>query len=152
MIILALDQSLTKTGWALYIDDKYITSGVLNTSDGMNGMCDNILELVDKMKPNYIIIEDIYLNQNPKYKKIGVQEFKKLAQLQGYIIGICHIQDLGYFIIPAMEWKSHFNFKGERSGQKLSSMEYVKKHLSLDVTDDESDAILIGQYIMDIKE
>ena len=150
--ILSLDQSTTKTGWAYYLGDDFVTSGVLTTNTGMNGMMENILKLVDKIKPTYIIFEDIYLNQDPKFKKIGVQEFKKLAQLQGYIQGICVIKGMGYYIIPPTEWKSHFKFKGKREEQKEHSINYVKEHFKLDATDDETDAILLGKYILDIRE
>ena len=150
--ILSLDQSTTKTGWAYFLEDDFVTSGILTTNDGMNGMMDNILKLVNELKPTYIIFEDIYLNQDPKFKKIGVQEFKKLAQLQGYIRGICHIQDLGYYIIPPTEWKSHYKFKGKREEQKRASIDYVKTNYKLDASDDETDAILLGQYILDIRE
>lgn len=144
--LLGLDQSTRLTGWCLMIDKKYNSSGVLsvvNTDDTierMKLMYDEIVELVNRVKPDVILIEDTQFQQN-------YSSFRTLSQLQGIIMAYLFEKDLTFYIIPATAWKSCCHIKGKaRIEQKKNTQIYVKNTYGLDVTEDEADSIGIATY------
>ncbi len=66
MVILALDQSSSNSGFAVIKDGALIASGCINITAGWEllnrvvAMCDEIDKLIGQYKPEYLIIEEIY--------------------------------------------------------------------------------------------
>jgi crossover junction endodeoxyribonuclease RuvC len=144
--ILALDQSTRLTGWCLMINKKYNSSGVLsviNTDDTierMKLMYDEIVKLINRVKPDVILIEDTQFQNN-------YSSFRTLSQLQGIIMAYLFENDLPFYIIPATAWKSCCQIKGKaRNEQKKNTQKYVKNTYGLDVSEDEADSIGIATY------
>jgi crossover junction endodeoxyribonuclease RuvC len=144
--LLSLDQSTRLTGWCLMVDKKYNSSGVLsvnNTDDTierMKLMYDQITDLINRVKPDVVLIEDTQFQNN-------FSSFRTLSQLQGIIMAYLFEKDLPFYIIPATAWKSYCKIKGKsRSEQKKNTQKYVRDTYGLDVSEDEADSIGIAVY------
>lgn len=152
--ILALDQATRTTGWAVFNDNKLISFGHwTETSENFGERILNIVNEIQKkintFKPDKIYFEDIQL-QNDTNRNIGVDTFKKLAQLQGAIILLCQLNNIQYEIVYSSVWRKSCNFlKGNdkhRDAQKKITQDWVLKEYNKKCTQDESDAICIGYY------
>lgn len=144
--ILALDQSSKITGWCVMSGSEYDSSGIikvnedLNTIDRLLLMDKEIIDLIDRVKPNIVLIEDTQYQQN-------ASAFRTLSQLQGIIMAYLFKLNLPFYIIPATAWKSYCGIKGKkRIEQKKNTQLFVKNRYGLDVSEDESDAIGICVY------
>ncbi len=153
--ILSLDNSTTVCGFAVWEDDTLIESGAIKASKKDNAMMrmeylfGKIQSLVDKHKITYIIFEDGFQRQN-------VKTLKMLCRFQGCIMGLCIVNDLGFYIYLPSEWRSRLWRSGaKREEQKRLAVEYANKHygLGLEFADnDEAEAICIGAAFNKIKE
>ena len=146
MKVLALDQSTKLTGWCLTENKKYKSSGVLavkdlpDTLERMKLMYDEIKQLIKRVKPDCVLIEDTQFQRN-------YSSFRTLSQLQGIIFAYLFDLDLPFYIIPATAWKSSCQIKGKRrEEQKKNTQKYVKDTYGIDVTEDEADAIGMATY------
>ena len=141
--ILALDQSTNSTGFSYFNEKgKYIKSGLI-TATNIEEMFYEIEKLINKLKPNIIVIEDIYFSYGSSYS------FKPLANLQGLIISICYKKNIPFEIVAANTWKSKFGIKiskTKRNEQKQQCKLIVKEKYNIDVNTDEADAIGIGYW------
>lgn len=144
--ILSIDQSTKRSGWCLTNNNKYHSSGVLSVEDladtieRMKLMYDEIKQLIKRVKPNCVLIEDVQFQRN-------YSTFRTLSQLQGLIMAYLFDLDLPFYIIPSTAWKSCCHIKGaNRQEQKKNTQKYVKDTYKLDVSEDEADAICISTY------
>lgn len=151
MKILALDQSLQTTGWAIFDNQSLIAFNHwsipsnrpielrLNEIWGALNSVKNDYEPIDK-----IIFEDIQMQRG------NAATYKKLAYVQAAIMMWCYNNDYKYEIFPASHWrkiiKDNFqvSFGKSRADQKMAAKEFVKKKFAVTATEDEADAILIG--------
>jgi Holliday junction resolvasome RuvABC endonuclease subunit len=97
--ILCLDQATKTSGYSVFENKKLITYGILQANENeknpierMKQMQDRINELIDKIKPSFIVFEDIQFQQN-------YGTFKQLAQLQGILMAKLFKLDIGFQII-----------------------------------------------------
>jgi crossover junction endodeoxyribonuclease RuvC len=144
--VLALDQSSKITGWCLMNDNEYNSSGIMKVNEDLDTverlllMNKEIINLIDRVKPNIVLIEDTQYQQN-------ASAFRTLSQLQGVIMAYLFKLNLPFYIIPATAWKSYCGIKGKkRVEQKKNTQIFVKEKYGLDVSEDESDAIGICTY------
>lgn len=151
MLILALDQATSKTGWSLWEDSKLVDSGVFKTpskmkyEDRLTFMKLKIAEVHKTNKLDKMFIEGIQLEMEEGQKDISVDTFRKLAHLQGIIIQWSNENNVDLEIISPSTWKSKINiFYDKRKTQKLAAQRYVKDNFGKEVTEDEADAICIG--------
>ena len=69
-ILLSLDQSTKKTGFCIVKNGKYYKSGVLVVNENekayerMRLMNEKISELISKVKPDYVVFEQIQFQHN----------------------------------------------------------------------------------------
>ena len=154
MRILGLDQSSNKTGFAIYENEELIKYGVFDIHDldeKHNGICyfqekiENNLMFIDRLIKEYkidlVCIEDIQSQSN-------VNTYKKLAWLQGSIMQYLYDNNFEYSILSPSEWRKVLNIKGKsrkREDIKLATQQYVTKAFGIEVDEDTSDAICIGQ-------
>ena len=151
MRILAFDQSTTKTGWAFFEDGSLQNSGVLDfhsISDiGVRSqrLWSGITSVIFKQHPNIIVAEEVSL-QNPNVKTIV-----ELARVQGLIQAGCYEytnRPIVYFYTPSF-WRKTVGIQTgrgiKRSELKKASIALVEQRYHRHVSDDEADAILIGQ-------
>lgn len=146
--IIALDNATHITGWAVFDNKELVSYGKYTTkssetSDRILEMGDWLTNLLDKWEPNTVIFEDIQQQNN-------VSTFKILAKLQGVLEYISKKNNIEYYIIPPLTWKSNAGVKGKsRADQKKSAQLIVQKNYHIQATQDESDAILLGKYGVD---
>ena len=155
-IILALDQSTAKTGYAVFVNDSLDTYGC---HDPEGDYLERIVKLkhwflqkvtdLKTLHPNseiLVAIEEIQLQKIPgTTEHENVLTFKKLAYVQGMLILLCVEHNIPYTIVPSSTWKSVCKIKGaNRTAQKRDAQRYVQENYSLKVIQDTCDAICIG--------
>lgn len=150
--VLAFDQASITSGWALFEDGKLIQYGKW-TSDG-NNHTDRVsltkcwaASLIDKIKPDYICLEDIQLQKNIQGEE-AVVTFKKLAALQGVLCNYIYELKIPFEVVSPSTWRAASQIKGRtRSDKKKNAQLKIKALYDVSVTQDEADAILIGEYV-----
>lgn len=150
MKILSLDQATTKSGWAIFVDDKYESHGLINLSKmskketpdkKFETMCLSIYELICNTKPDMVVFESVSVQRNNKTAIL-------LSRIQGVILLSCYIMDIKYLIITPTQWRKALGMKqGQTKSEDLKkaaqvfACEYIKKDK---ITQDEADAICIN--------
>lgn len=146
--VISLDQSTRCSGYAFFLNGEYVESGVidmskskLDTDERSFEMAKELWEVMRKYKPNVIILEDVQ-------KQTSVAIVKILARLQGMLIGYAEAHGAKVHILLPSQWRKAVEFnqgpKVKRAELKQQSIDYVKEHYDLALTDDESDAICLG--------
>ena len=149
--IIALDQSTQLTGYAIFQDKDLIAHGVFSPSGDYEHRIVKLrqwlLDKLEPLKPNVeVYFEDIQL-QDLGGGSIGVTTFKKLAHVQGALIVTCIEEDVPYTIVPAATWRKTCRVKGRvRSEYKPAAQAHVLEKYGIQATEDEADAICIGEY------
>ena len=155
-ILISLDQSTDITGYAIFINKELKKYGHTKfDGDYLNRIVQLrqwLAELLEKCK-NFsvkVAIEEIqlqHITNSSEYQ--NVLTFKKLAQVQGVLLELLTSLNIDYEVVPSNRWKSVCEIKGKRRAeQKKSAQEYVKKTFGIAATQDESDAICIGQSLL----
>ena len=146
--ILALDQASKTTGWAIATRKGVKKSGLIKVDpdlpylERLRLMREQIQELIWKTNPSYVVFEDIQYQRN-------ASAFQILGMLQGIIIAELFDNNLDFFIVPSVTWKSYCGIKGKnRMVQKENSIKYVLEKYGREVTDDEADAIGIADWAL----
>ena len=149
--IIALDQSTQLTGYAIFQDRDLIAHGVFSPSGDYEHRIVKLrqwlLDKLEPLKPNVeVYFEDIQL-QDLGGGSIGITTFKKLAHVQGALIVTCIEEDIPYTIVPAATWRKTCGVKGRvRSEYKPAAQAHVLEKYGIQATEDEADAICIGEY------
>lgn len=150
--ILALDQSTSNTGWALFKDGVLSDYGVFKTEgfeeqkieDMRKWLEKKINEIVlDENVDLKIVLEDIQMQRN------DVKTFKILAHLQGVLINTFFREKekikSGISIYYSSEWKSSCGIKGkDRTAQKNNAQQFIIDTFGIKVNQDTCDAICLG--------
>lgn len=152
--ILALDQASVVSGYAIFDNEKLITYGKWS-SNGAHST-ERIAQtkawmscMIDRWGPDLVVFEDIQLqkNKNTPNEEEMVLTFKKLAALQGVLKNYCFESGVIYKIVSPSTWRAHSEIKGkQRTDKKKNAQLKVKKIYDISVTQDEADAILIGDW------
>lgn len=150
-IFCSLDQSTKLTGWCIWKNGKYETSGLIDLQKEKDStirfdrMSKNIISLLDNYSPIVVYIEDTALQRNAK-------TLKELSQLQGVIIGYCKAKNIDIQIITPSQWRKQLRFKQgagvKRKELKQQCFEWVKENLKLERSEDEVEAIGIGAAVL----
>lgn len=149
--VLALDQATRCSGWAIFVNNRLIEYGKIVTEDpDMGNRLTYIRKQVEKLiienDIKEIVMEDIQLQEN-------VQTFKALAEVFGVIYELAVSKHIPVQAILASVWKSGLNIKGkDRPAQKRNAQLWVQNNYNLKPTQDECDAICIGEYYLRNKE
>ena len=147
--IIGLDQSTKKSGYSIWIDGKLIYHGVLDSNVKENNYIkrikitsDLIEQLIDKYKPDYVAIEGVQYQRN-------LETYHQLSCNQGCIMDLLFKRHIPFEIVPVNRWRSYNGIKGneKREKQKATAIALVQKLYNIEVSDDESEAILIGRYV-----
>lgn len=145
--ILALDQASKTSGYSVFKDGKLHTYGKFTFEDADLGerLCkikNKILELINEYDIDELIFEDIQLQNNVTQ---NVQTFKILAEVYGLIDQMASELKIPHRSYLASSWKSQLGIKGkDRAEQKRNAQKYVMSTYGVKCTQDEADAICIG--------
>lgn len=148
MRVLAFDQSTKVTGWSLFCDTRYSDSGVIdlstnkNTEERSKQMGLAICQVIEKNKPDVIIIEEVALQSN-------ADTLKKLARIQGVAMGFAAAHNIPLHILEPSKWRSALSFQQGRAVKrevlKRQSFDYVGKHFGFDdFSEDRCESICIN--------
>lgn len=178
MKIIALDQSTTATGVAIFEDKRLVTYLLIKPKKSKK--VTNLVHDVDLGNHIHLLImpEDMYgttLNRTTaivdvlekifeaeKPDKVWFEDifenknpegFKSLARLQGFIAHLCHTKNIPYIIKEESAWTSvwgSYSNKTKRDERKADIMKKVNDYYNLNITvDDISDSIGIGRYAVE---
>jgi Holliday junction resolvasome RuvABC endonuclease subunit len=133
--------SLTKK----QITDKQKEIHRKNTDYRISEMIKQLNKIFDKNKPEVIIMEDTYGSKD-------MYAYKKLCQLQGLVLSYCLINNITFILKMPQSWRKDLGFEIIKNGQqntreeyKSMSINHIKDKYGIDVSDDEADAICIGE-------
>lgn len=147
MKLIGLDISTRITGYSIYVDGKLTDHGTIdlhkikNTEERQFNMANNIMSLLEKHKPNVVYVEDTFVKGN-------VETSMKLMMMIGSVFGWCSFNDVVFHKIKPSAWRSTVGISiGNKSRNELkdADIEYVLNKYGVECTDDEADAIGIGE-------
>ena len=148
MKVISFDQSTRVTGFAIFVDGKYFRSGIIdlskikNTEERTREMGIAICKEISLNAPDVIIIEEVAMQSN-------ADTLKKLARIQGVAIGFAAAHNIPLHILEPSRWRSVLRFKQgskvKREELKKQSADYVKDKYGLQLREDETEAICIGE-------
>lgn len=161
-ILLSLDTSSTKTGWAIFGNGIYEESGVLDwshvkeTEDRLLIMYIDIIQLINKYEPDILIIEKDIVGSG---KRQNMSTINTLVKLIGGVWAYCVQLNMDtpmnfqtgefnvyYVEYTPSEWRSLVGITArKRDDCKAASIKRIKDIYNLNVDDNEADAINIGQ-------
>lgn len=146
--ILSFDQSTKLSAYSWWIDNEYIESGYIdlhkntNTTERVREMGIELCNTIAKYGPDIVVIEEVAQQSN-------AQTLKLLARIQGIIIGFCAAHDIYTYIIEPSKWRSVLHFKigagVKREELKAQAIKYVKNVYKVDLSEDECEALCIGE-------
>lgn len=149
MRVLAFDQASRTSGFSVFQDGKLLDYGKFTYDDSDFGerlvhIRNKVNALIDQYKPDKVAFEDIQLQNNIVN---NVDTFKKLAEVFGVIYELLTERNIPHQIVLAGTWKSALGIKGRvREEQKKNAQAWVVNNFKVSPTQDECDAICIGQY------
>ena len=148
MKILSMDQSTRITGYSVFKDGKYVTSGVIDlhkikdTDERSKQMAVEICRLIEGAKPDCVIIEEVQQQSN-------TSTVIKLARIQGVAIGFCAAHNIDLHILTPSRWRSVLGYqqgpKVKREVLKQQSLDFVKNKFKLELIEDEAEAVCINE-------
>lgn len=148
MRVVSFDQSTRCSGYAVFEDGKYVTSGVidmnksqLETDKRSFEMAKEIWKVIKKYNPQELVIENVQQQSSPSTVIV-------LARLAGMIIGYAEAHNVHVHILLPSQWRKALGYsqgaKVKRQELKKQSINYVKNNLGLDLSEDECEAIAEG--------
>lgn len=154
-ITLALDISMHSTGYALFKNGSYLRSGVLKCDENKQSderlytMSKLILDRIGAWEPDIVVVEQSVMTCN-------ADTFRKLSVLIGVVFGNCIVRDADFYQFTPSEWRSLISKeKKPRKREELKQWDLeqanrlMTNHIVV-TSDDEADAILIGQAYMNL--
>ena len=155
--ILSLDTSSKVTGYAVFNDSKLIRyssidkSDIKNSDDRMQDMVRCLIILIEREAPDIVVIEETVVTRNPQTQRM-------LSMILGAVFGACVSNHFNYCSLRPTQWRKAVRSDDEklprkRDELKLWSISKVAELFDInDVSDDISDAILIGQAFININQ
>lgn len=154
-ILIALDESTTCTGYAVFDDGELIEHGIFSFKskdvlERVSLIMEEIEELIKTYKPSNMVIEDVQITMN-------AATAKSLLGLQFMIEVYAHRNNISCETYRTTKWRKILGLSNSRSldrkAKKQETIDYVKDKYGIDVLkDDESDAIAIGTaYLLERK-
>lgn len=148
--MVSLDIATKKTGIAYWENTKYKESYVVDfeniedIEERTIAMSKELIGALNYFNPNIVYAEDSYKGYNPK-------TMKWLCRIHGVVMGWCLEHNVDYQFVMPSSWRKYIpnfpNGRGiKRDEQKKFSITYVKNKYGITPkSDDESDAILVGE-------
>ena len=148
MVVMSLDQSTRCSGYAIFENNKYVASGIvdmtkskLDTDERSFEMAKALWKIIKQYKPQHLIIENVQQQTSPKV-------VVTLARLQGMILGYAEAHKVKTHILLPSEWRAQLQYKQgpkvKRAELKQQSADYVKNKYGFDLSEDENEAIALN--------
>lgn len=155
--ILALDQSSTTTGYAIFQDEKPVVISHFTAKgeigERLEQIRNNIIKLVDEYNIDEVVFEDIQLQDIGGSREAGIKTFKILAEVFGVVHELVNELDVDYTIVPPIVWKATFKIAGKgRKVEKRLAQQFVLSTYGMNCTEDEADATCIGAHVIKKKQ
>lgn len=155
-ILIALDESTTCTGYAVFNDSELIKHGLFalkskDVLERVSYIMEEIEKLIKTYKPDNMVIEDVQITMN-------AATAKSLLGLQFMIEVYAHRNNISCETYRTTKWRKILGLSNSRSldrkAKKQETIDYVKDKYGIDILkDDESDAIAIGTaYLLEREE
>lgn len=150
-ILLALDQASQTSGYSVFTDGKLTEYGKFTFDDADVGhrltkIRNKVISLIDQYNITEVAFEDIQMQTN---RVNNVVTFKTLAEVYGVIHQLLDEKKIPYQVVPSVTWKSTLGIKGaNRQTQKKNAQLWVINNYNIKPTQDECDAICIGEHIV----
>ena len=147
MKILALDQALGTTGWAVFDNKTLIAANTFSVSKTapmdrrLLEIYKHLTELYHQYEFEKIYFEDIQLQAG------NALTYKHLAYAQAAIILWCGHMNMDWSMSAPSHWRKVLGggFGRKRAEQKRYAIELVQKWYNIEVSSDIADAICIGK-------
>lgn len=115
----------------------------------MRSMVGCLIALIEREAPDIVVIEETVVLRNPQTQRI-------LTMILGAVFGSCVCNNYKYYSLRPTQWRKAVHadecLPKKREELKVWSLNRVKSLYGIDnITDDVSDAILIGQAFLNIK-
>ena len=157
MKILSIDQATKISGWAIFEDDKLISSGIIDLSkeyidvleDRAFLMTNKIKEIIEENEIFVVVLEDVFDTKSVANRNAikNYKVFEGLSKLLGMIEFVLQSKEILYTIVSPQTWRSACEVKGERRKErKESAIKFVQNMYNKHVSEDESEAICMGYY------
>lgn len=144
--ILALDQASKNTGWCLINKDGVEGYGLISVEGDtapllrLKNMFFKIYDLIKETNPSFVVFEGTQYQNN-------AGTFSVLSKLQGLIMAILFLKNIGFFIVEPTCWKAFCKITGRRrEEQKLNTKKFVADKYGLILSEDEADAVGIATW------
>lgn len=155
-ILIALDESTTSTGYAIFENEKLINYGAIvqkskNVIERVSEIAYAIEDLIKLYNPNDIAIENVQIT-------MSAPTAKSLMGLQLLIEILCYRNQINCHTLRTAHWRKVLGLsnssKIKRAEKKRETIDYVENKYGIKIDkDDISDAIAIGTaYILENKE
>lgn len=147
MKILALDQALVVSGWAVFCDGQLIAANKFEIPKShrmerrLLDMYKRLTDLYHEYEFEAVYFEDIQLQAG------NALTFKHLAYAQAAIIMWCGYMSIPWFTLAPSHWRKVLggSFGRKRADQKRHAIDLVRDWYGVDVPSDVADAICIGR-------
>lgn len=149
-MLLALDQSIRISGYAIFMTDKIVAYGqwTIPSNLPLGQRLYLFLDQLDGLAATHEITEVAF--EDIQMQKGNVETYKKLCYTQAMIIFWCEKHDIPYVVLSPSHWRSIIKqkcgkaFGRKRAEQKAAAQEFVKEKYNIKATEDAADAISLG--------
>lgn len=142
MIILSIDSGIERTGYAVFKNNKYVTSALIKTSKNksteirLEEIYSKLKIVFKKYKPEILVLEQLFFFKNQK-------TFIRVAQAQGIALLLAAQNKIKVNFLTPLQIKQTITGYGKADKKSLQKM--IKLELQIDIKqDDEADAIACG--------
>lgn len=147
MVILACDQALSTSGWAIFKNNKLISADSFTIPKNktmdlrLMALQKELTELYHEYEFEKVYFEDIQLQAG------NALTYKHLAYAQAAIILWCGNMNIDYEVLAPSHWRKVLggNFGRKRAEQKRHAIELVQTWYGVEVPSDVADAICLGK-------
>lgn len=151
MKIIGIDGATKTSGVAVFEDGNYVTHKLISFSGDADvripKMMMAICEYIKEHKPDKVIMEKSLLKNN-------IDTVQKLANLAGAVMFYCYSKGIPFEHQYPSQWRKTIGLsqgsKVKKETLKAEAIAAVKQEYGMDLTDDESEAILIARSGFDL--
>ena len=152
MKIIGLDQSTRRSAYSVFVNGKLKRYGMFVADEKekdpyvrMEQMYESLSAFLKKEKPDAVVIENIQFQKNQ-------HAYAVLGNMQGVVFAILYALHIPFFIVEPSKWRVNvgINPTNKREVLKKDAIETASAKYNIDASEDESEAVLIGQWLVDM--